>query len=277
MSLDGLRVVSFESRRAAEMAKLIENQGGLAFVAPSVRERAVEDNAGALQFLEQLESGAFDMVICMTGVGLKFLRDAVASQIPEERLAAALRRATVVARGPKPVAVLRQLNVPIEISIPEPNTDREILHAVGLRQERRVALLEYGRPNEALIAGLEKQGKQVVSVALYRWEMPEDLTPLREAARRIARGECDVALFTSSIQLEHLLDVAGDLGLTDEVRDGLAKNAAIVSIGPVMSATLEEAGLKPDIQPEHPRMGTMMHAAAELAPAIVQAKRTLRP
>jgi uroporphyrinogen-III synthase len=276
MSLNGLRVVSFESRRAAEISKLIENHGGVPFVAPSVRERAIEDHAGAVQFVERLETGAFDMVVCMTGVGLKFLRDAVAPQISEERLAAALKRAVIVARGPKPVAVLRQLKVPIEISIPEPNTDREILHAVGFRTESSVALLEYGRSNLALIAGLENQGKQVTPVPLYRWEIPEDVTPLQEAARRIAGGECDVALFTSSIQLEHLLDVARGLGLDQQVRDGLTNHAAVVSIGPVMTATLQEAGLKPDIQPEHPRMGTMLHAAAKLAPAIVEAKRTLR-
>src|SRR3989475_10978942 len=37
-ALNGLRVVSFESRRAAEMAELIRNYGGEPIQAPSMRE-----------------------------------------------------------------------------------------------------------------------------------------------------------------------------------------------------------------------------------------------
>ena len=46
--LAGLRVLSLESRRAAEMAKLIENYGGRAIVAPSMREVPLESNTEAL-------------------------------------------------------------------------------------------------------------------------------------------------------------------------------------------------------------------------------------
>ncbi len=37
-SLEGLRIVSFESRRAREMAELIRNYGGEPIIAPSMRE-----------------------------------------------------------------------------------------------------------------------------------------------------------------------------------------------------------------------------------------------
>ncbi|MDE3167341.1 MAG: uroporphyrinogen-III synthase, partial [Acidobacteriota bacterium] len=87
MSLAGLRVLSLESRRAKEMGTLIGREGGEAFVAPSVKERAVDDEAAALRFVEQLEGGEFDIVVCMTAAGLTLLRDAVARQMPAERLA----------------------------------------------------------------------------------------------------------------------------------------------------------------------------------------------
>jgi len=53
----------------------------------------------------------------------------------------------------------------------------------------------------------------VSPIALYRWELPDDLEPLREAARRLADSEVDVALFTSSIQLDHLLRISRELAL----------------------------------------------------------------
>ena len=75
MPFAGLRVLSLESRRAKEMDNLIRREGGDPFIAPSVQERAVDDTGEALRFVERLEAGEFDMVICMTGTGLAFLRD----------------------------------------------------------------------------------------------------------------------------------------------------------------------------------------------------------
>lgn len=79
MSFAGLRVLSLESRRAKEMEGMILSLGGNAIVAPSVQERAVEDHGEALRFVERLEAGEFDLLVCMTGAGLAFLRDLVAA------------------------------------------------------------------------------------------------------------------------------------------------------------------------------------------------------
>src|ERR1041385_5728509 len=98
MSLAGLRVLSLESRRGKEMETLIVREGGVPFVAPSVKERALDDDETAIHFVEQLEAGAFDMVICMTSVGLTMLRDTAVKRMPVERLSEALRRVTIVSR-----------------------------------------------------------------------------------------------------------------------------------------------------------------------------------
>jgi len=274
MSLAGLHVLSLESRRAKDIQSLIVRQSGIPFVAPSVRERAVEDHSIAIHFVEQLEAGAFEMIVCMTGVGLAFLRDVVITQMSVERLSAALRRALIVSRGTKPVPILRSLQVPIEILIPEPNTWKEIVAAIAPRPERRIAVQEYGRPNLEMNAALEALGATVSPFALYRWELPEDIEPLREAARRLARNEVDVAVFTSSIQLDHLFEIARDLGIESEVREALSKRVAIASVGPVMTAALIANGLPPDIIPNSPKMGALIVAASEQAEAALQRKRT---
>ncbi|HEX5226829.1 MAG TPA: uroporphyrinogen-III synthase [Bryobacteraceae bacterium] len=273
MSFSGLRVLSLESRRAKEMEAMIRRLAGDAFVAPSVQERPLEDHADAVRFVDRLEAGEFDLVICMTGAGLAFLRDVVAAHIPVERLGAALRRVTIVSRGPKPVPLLRAMDVPVHVVVPEPNTWKEIVDAVAARSERRIAVQEYGRPNLEMNRALEHLGAQVTPVAIYRWELPDDCGPLREAARRLAAREIDVAIFTSSIQLDHLLEIAGALGLTAQVLEALRNDVAIASIGPVMTASLEAHGIRPDIVPNHPRMGSLVKAAAECGPAIVGSKR----
>jgi uroporphyrinogen-III synthase len=276
MSFAGLRVLSLESRRAKDMETLILREAGVPFVAPSVKERAVEDDQTAFHFVEQLEADRFEMLVCMTAVGLTLLRDTVTKQMPVERLSAALRRVTIVSRGPKPVGVLKALEVPIHIIIPEPNTWKEIVEAVAVRTERRIAVQEYGRPNTEMNRGLEALGATVTPIALYRWELPDDLEPLREAARRLAACQVDVVLFTSSIQFDHLMEIAAVLGIESEVRRALAEDVVIASIGPVMTGALTSAGYPPDVIPKHPKMWSLVKAASEEAAAAIAGKRATR-
>jgi len=272
MAFAGLRVLTLESRKAKDMEALILREDGVPILAPSVQERAVNDTSVAVQFVEQLESGVFDMVILMTGVGLAFLRDVAAPLVPVERLSAALRQATIVARGPKPIAVLHQMGLKPDVAIGEPNTWKEIVAVVAERSERRIAVQEYGRPNAEMTSALEHLGASVTPFALYRWELPDNLEPLRSAARMLTRGECDVILFTSSIQLDHLYEVSADLGILDAIEDALRTKVVIASIGPVMTAALEAKGLRADIVPKHPKMWALVKAASDQANEILKGK-----
>lgn len=262
-----------ESRRAKEMETLIRRAGGDPFVAPSVQERALDDHGEAMHFLERMEAGEFDMLVCMTGTGLAFFRDQVAAHSSVARLTAALQRITILSRGPKPLPILRDLGARAGIVVPEPNTWKEIVDAIALRPERRILVQEYGRPNPEMNSALERRGAQVTPMVVYRWELPVDVEPLRTAARRLADRQSDVVLFTSSIQLDHLMMIAAELGLESQVRSALAEYAAIASVGPVMTASLEAAGLPADIIPDHPKMAALVKAASEMAPSILSKKR----
>src|ERR1051325_7185326 len=233
-SLRGLHVVSFESRRATEMAELIRRYGGEPVIAPSLREIPLSDNPVALQLVAQIETGAFDVLVLTTGIGTKTLNDVLRTSYSQERINAALARVKIVARGPKPVAVLRELGLQPALTVPEPNTWREIVQSIEGRfalSGKRIALQEYGVTNQELIAALGGRGATVISIPVYRWVLPEDTAPLREAIHRIARGEIDVALFTNGAQVEHLFKVALDERADASVRDGLQK-IIIGSVGP---------------------------------------------
>ena len=274
----GLRVLALESRRAEEMGKLISNNRGLATVAPSMREVPLESNIEALAFARALAAGGFDMVVFLTGVGTRALTRVVESVCPREQFVEALRRLTVVARGPKPVAALRELGVPITVTVPEPNTWRELVRALDERAAsvplmgRRVAVQEYGAQNAELVSALSERGAQVTRVPVYQWALPEDIRPLQAAARAVAAGEIDVALFTTSIQVDHLLQVGAAMGLAEALRRALRK-IVIASIGPATSEALREHGLEPDFEPSHPKMGFLVKEAAERSVALLGQKR----
>jgi uroporphyrinogen-III synthase len=276
MSFSGLRVLSLESRRAKEMEALIRREGGDPFIAPSVQERALDDHGEAIRFVERLEAGEFDLVVIMTGTGLAFLRDQVVAHSSAARLGAALGRATIVSRGPKPLPILRDLGARAQIVVPEPNTWREIVEAVAARTERRIAIQEYGRPNLEMNAALETLGASVTPVVLYRWELPADIGPLQTAARGLAARQFDVILFTSSIQLDHLMMIARALGLESQVTSALREYTAIASVGPVMTASLEAASLPVEIMPMHPKMGALIKVASEMSATVLEKKRNPR-
>jgi uroporphyrinogen-III synthase len=273
MPLDGLRVLSLESRRSAEIERLVVSQGGVPFVAPSMREVPLEQNSQAFEFAAKLlaPGGEFDMIIFLTGVGARLLNQVLETRYPSGSLAGALRRVSVVVRGSKPAAVMREWGVSA-ITVPEPNTWREILALTKDRPEKRVAVQEYGRPSQELLDGLRHQGREVTTVPVYQWDLPEDLGPLREAAHRLARGEFDVVLLTTSIQVHHLLKVGAQERIEAEVRRALERTV-LASVGPTTSETLRELGLPPDFEPSHPKMGFLVNEVAARARQILQSKR----
>jgi uroporphyrinogen-III synthase len=266
---DGLRVLSLESRRSAEIERLIRSQGGDPFVAPSMREVPLTDNPRAFEFAEKLFRGEFEMMILLTGVGTRLLNDVLSTRYPEDSFKNALRSITLVVRGSKPMAVLREWGIPAQVMVPEPNTWREILAAIYGRTERKIVVQEYGRPATELIEALRSRA-EVSTVPVYQWDLPLDCGPLREAVKRLAANEFDVAMFTTSIQIPHLFRIAEEEGV--EIRPVL-KKMVIASVGPTTSETMREWGMEPDMEPSHPKMGFLVNDTAARASKILQSKQ----
>jgi uroporphyrinogen-III synthase len=272
MPFNGLRVLSLESRRGREIEKLIRTQGGEPFIAPSMREIPLGDNPQAFSFAENLFAGHFEMMILLTGVGTRLLGQIIETRHPVGSFANALRRIQVVVRGPKPAAVLREWDVPITITVPEPNTWREILAALEGRPEKKIAVQEYGRPATELIDGLRSRDVEVTQVPVYQWDLPEDLAPLREAVRRLTAGEFDVVMFTTSIQIPHLFRIAQEQNCEDALRAAI-KKMMVASVGPTTTETLTDYGIRPDLEPTHPKMGFLVNETAARAAQILETKQ----
>jgi uroporphyrinogen-III synthase len=272
-NFQGRTVLTLESRRGQEMSRLIETYGGRPLHAPAMREVPLSSNLEALKFADALLEGKLDVVIFLTGVGARALSKVLESVHPTEKFFEALRKVSVVARGPKPVAVLREWNVPIAIAAPEPNTWREVLRAIDdskldLR-DKHVAVQEYGVSNPELLEGLREQGARVTPVPVYQWDLPEDKAPLRAAVNSIIARGIDVALFTTSVQVTHLFQIAEQIGKKDALKAGL-ENVVKASIGPTTSEVLRSYGLSIDLEASHPKMGFLVKEAAEQSETLLQ-------
>lgn len=263
----GMTVVAFESRMADQMATLISRHGGNAMVAPSMQEIPLENNTEALDFAKHLMAGVVDLLILLTGVGTRTLVDVWKTHFPLEAIQHALAKTTLVCRGPKPIAALKELGLKPHITVPEPNTWRDILKTLddckpeGL-SGLRIAIQEYGTANTDLTRGLIERGAQVRSVPVYRWALPDDVEPLKGALRSIVDGQASVVVFTSAAQVDHvvqLLDAADELAA---FREALGRTM-VASIGPITSQRLRHHHLPVDFEPSHSKMGILVKEASE--------------
>lgn len=272
-----LRICSFESRRSQEMRSLIERKGGIATIAPSMREIPIGENPAALHFAEELFAGNIDLVILMTGVGTEALLAAIETQFEREQFFDALRAMDIVIRGPKPAAVLRRWKIPFRYQAPEPNTWEQVIEVIDENlhiADKTVAIQEYGLANDAMYEELRARQATVLPVPVYRWALPLDTEPLMNAIRQTIDGQFDVLMFTSAQQLHNTLDVAESAGLQQEWMTAAAKTV-VASIGPTASEHLRSVGLPVDLEPSHPKMGHLVQETIAAAAEILERKRSV--
>jgi uroporphyrinogen-III synthase len=276
-NFQALRVLTLESRRGLEMSRLIETYGGKPFHAPAMREVPLSSNLEALKFADALIAGEFHAVVFLTGAGARALLRVVEGAQRTEQFFDALRRVSIIARGPKPVAVLREWKVPVTLSAPEPNTWRELLQAIDDSTEnlrgKHVAVQEYGVSNTELLEGLRQRGASVMPVPVYRWDLPKDTTPLQAAVDAVIALQIGVALFTTGVQIQHLFQIAEYQGKKEALRAGLER-VVKASIGPTTSDVLRSYGLPVDLEASHPKMGFLVKEAAEQSEALLQRNRS---
>jgi uroporphyrinogen-III synthase len=267
----GRTVLAFESRRAVEISKLIANYGGRAMVAPATKEVPAANSADVPRFVTALLEGKLDLVIFLTGVGTRALARAVEPFCSREQFISALSKTPVLARGPKPIAALKELGVPITWTVPEPNTWREILQVLDANKPgvnkvplegRTIAVQEHGVPSPQLLEGLQQRGAKTLTVHVYDWALPDDLSPMKDAIAALQQGRVDVVLFTAAVQVHHLMQVAEQVNAREAVVAALSR-AKVSSIGPVTSEALAEYGITVQFEPSHPKMGFLVQETSE--------------
>lgn len=275
-SLAGLQVISFETRLQSEATGLVEKHGGKVISAPALKEVSLVELPEAKAFFEALFADSIDVLVLLTGVGTTLLIRTALKQRSRAEVLAQLSKVALVCRGPKPAAALKPFGLRASVSAPEPSTWRELLMALDRELTvagRRLYVQEYGTRNAMLLAELEQRGAVVNAFRLYEYALPDDTGPLKAAALRIVRGQAHVVLFTTSTQIEQLLQVAQEIGLAPAVRRALNRDLVVASVGPMTSEALLRQGVTPDIVPGHPKLGHLVLAVARRAPALLAEKR----
>lgn len=274
-NFEGMQVVSFESRRAQEVEALIRKYQGTSFSAPSMVEIPLEQNTAVFQFAEKLFRRAIDILILTTGVGTDILIEALQTKYTLDDVRQSFQKITLVVRGPKPLAALGKIRIKPNITVPEPNTWHEIVTVLSDRQliqNRKIAIQEYGVSNSQLIDSLREKGAEVTLVPVYRWTLPEDLTPLKTAIQEISEGTIDVIMFMSAQQIEHVLQAARTMEKEKDLRKAMQRSV-IASIGPLTSEALRRNDMDVDFEPSKSKMAIMIQELAQAAADLLRRKK----
>ena len=264
-ALAGVRVALLEARMSGEMGELVRRHGGLPRFAPAVRETSIDCREPVAAFLNTLASPAPRIIVFLTGAGANALFDEAERQAWLPFLLESMSRATLVCRGPKPVAALKRRGLTPTLVARDPFTSAEVLDALDACElnQARVVLIHYGERNDRLAAALRARGACLDELCLYEWQLPEDTQPMIDLVGDVQAGAVDAVVFTSQVQGRHLLQIAAAMGAEATLIEALNTNVVVAAVGPVCQAALEESGIVPDVVPTNPKMGPLVTALAE--------------
>ncbi len=266
-SLEGKRVALLEAHLEDEAATQVRRFGGVPYSVPAMREVLHPERVGA--FIDRLRAREIFAVSFLTGVGAAALLDEARRLGRLEEALAGLRHTVVACRGPKPVAVLEQHRVPVQIVALEPATSRHLVEAFAAVDVagRTIAVVRDGdgatATSHVLADALRERGARVEELWLYEWAMPLDVEPMTALVRDLVAGRVDAIAFTNRVQVRHLLHSADTQHLLPELVAALNGKVLVAAVGPVCAEALHVSGVEPDIIPAQPTMESMIGALAD--------------
>lgn len=276
MPLSPYTFISFESRMALPMQRMLEKKGATAIQAPSMQEVPLENHEHIIKFYEELKSGQYDIFILLTGVATRTFIDILSKKFPKEEVLETLKTKTKICiRGPKPKAVCQIHKIPISYEAPEPNTWREIITTLQKEtslKNKSLAILEYGIPNQDLIQSLKEQSQALQTVSVYNWKLPDDCQALKEGIKKIINNEIDLALFTSANQIVNVMQIVQEMDVEILFRRAFYRTA-IASIGPICSERLNEYQFDVDYEVFPNKIQDFVEGLSQKAPQLIEQKR----
>jgi uroporphyrinogen III methyltransferase/synthase len=229
--LNGKKVVVTRARaQASELARQLDALGAEPIELPAIR---IEPRIGSKEVREAIESLHTYALVCVTSPnGARLLFEAMAAQGRDSR---ALANASVAAIGSGTEAALAAGGIMADI-VPERFVAEELVEELNKIEldGKPVLIARAAEARELLPEALRKRGAKVDEVALYETVAeapdPDELERSRDA---------DFITFTSSSTVRNFMEAS---------KDGIPDEAKVISIGPITSEAIREAGLAVDVE-----------------------------
>jgi uroporphyrinogen-III synthase len=269
--LAGYTVAVTAERRRAELTVLLQRRGARVVGAPAICIVPLPDDSALHAATAACVRRPPDVVVATTGIGFRGWLEAAEGWGLGEALRAALVRAQLLARGPKPRGAIRAAGLSEEWSAQteccEEVLDRLLADGVA---GQRIAVQLHGGPQEDFVGALRLAGADVLEVPVYRWVPPDDSGPLRRLVELILGRQVDAVTFTSAPAVDALLataeaDAPDLLALFGAGAPDRTPAVLAACVGPVTAAPLLGHGV-PALTPGRARLGALVKAVTDELP-----------
>jgi uroporphyrinogen-III synthase len=268
--LAGFTVAVTAARRADELSALLERRGAAVLRGAALRIVPLPDDSELHSVTEALVADPPDVVVATTGIGFRGWVEAAEGWGLGDQLLGRLRKAGLLARGPKARGAIRAAGLVEEWS-PASESSVEVLERL-LEQGvgAGIAVQRHGAPLPDFTESLRAAGAEVVPVPVYRWMPPTDPAPLDRVLDGCCSGAVDAVTFTSAPAVAGLLARAEERGLTARLLEVLGSAEVLpVCVGPVTAGPLDELGID-SLQPGRGRLGSMVQSLCTELPGRAQ-------
>lgn len=264
--LSGYVVGVTAARRGEELVGLLQRKGAVVCCAPTMRTVPLPDDTELHEATRLLTGAGPDVVVVTTGMGFRGWLEAAEGWVLRDGLVAALRRARILARGPKSRGAIRAAGLVEDWSPSSESSDEMLEHLLGAGVDGlRIAVQLHGEPLAGFVDALRRGGAEVVAIPVYRWEPPEDLAPVDRLVEATLAGDVDAISFTSAPAAAGLLRRAEQLGSVDELLQRLRADVLAACVGPVTAGPLVARDV-PTVQPQRSRTAALVRLIAEELP-----------
>ncbi len=277
--LSATRVAITADRRGAELAASLQRLGATVVWGSTMTAVAPE-----LDSLLEVETRALlgadpTWLAVSTGSGLRAWLQAAEGFGLATEVEALLRATRTVARGSKSHGALRALGIEPEFVSPKETMD-DICSWLSDRIGPGDVLAAQVHGGEVIgtLDALRLKVRAVLTVAPYRWVLPDDTGPARQVIEQILAGGIDVLAETSAPSVRNLFAIADGMGARAELLRVLRAQVCIAAVGSVTARAFEEVGVSVDLMPTRPRTADLLRSIvhwsatrdlreADLAPA----------
>lgn len=233
-ALCGKRILVTRPRaQSRTLVQRLRALGAEPVVFPTIRITPPRDGYAALdQALAQLAT--FDWLVFTSVNGVKHVWQRLAQLgIAAQRL----QEVHLAAIGPATARALKARAMRVEV-VPERYVAEALLAVIPTPARQRFLLPRADAARDALRAGLQAAGAEVVEVHAY------STVPVTPSQRLLAAldGGIDVLTFTSSSTVQHFVQQVGY-----ERAHAVAARGRVVAIGPITASTARDLGLRVDM------------------------------
>ncbi|BDO42413.1 uroporphyrinogen-III synthase [Cellulomonas sp. NTE-D12] len=263
-TLAGCTMLVTADRRAGELGGALQRRGATVRYAPALSMVPNDSDALLVAATRELLAAPPDIAVVTTGIGFRAWVEAADAIGLAEPLLATLRRARLVARGPKARGAIQAAGLQADW-VAESETSAEIAEVLldegvaGLR----VAVQHHGSGADGLDEAFTAAGAHVQSLVVYRWGPPPDPAALEASVRAAAAGELDTVVFTSAPGCAAWLAAADAAGVDAALRGQFEAGALVAAaVGPITARPLLDRGVEPLI-PSRGRLGALVRTIVD--------------